>query len=114
MTPAWSPPDIERRYNDALNSLPHIHCRYQQRFVSDPYLTPPEDCAFCGYFAEPLYNDFGLWFMTVHPPGERYSADRLAASRMLLETAQSVAPWSPHAYKNLEALDRLPGQRLHI
>lgn len=84
-------------FTESLKRLPHVHCAYDKKVKPNIEMTPPEECASCGFFAEPHYVNFGLFLA---------EAGMLDEGRELLEVAVIIAPWSPDAAANLAAISR--------
>lgn len=80
--------EVEKRYKKAVRKLPHAHCSLQTQLRPDLPLTDPSECAFYGFFAEPLYVKAGLWLA---------QTSRYKDAIQLLEVAQAIAPWSAEA-----------------
>jgi tetratricopeptide (TPR) repeat protein len=92
-------------YFNALKRLPHVHSELEFKKRGSPLgvtISDPSACVACGFFAYPLYLNFGLF-----PLEHNY----LNAAKAILEVARAIAPWSDAAAadlgRTLEALGDL-------
>lgn len=79
----------------ALKRLPHVHSALEFKKRGSPAgvaITDPSKCIACGFFACPLYIDFGLFLLEHGYPHD---------AKVLLEVARAIAPWSDSAAANL-------------
>lgn len=87
-------------FEEALRRMPHVHCEFHGKINPRTKISPSEECAFCGFFSEPIYVNYGLFLM---------ETGLLDEGRDFLEAAVRIAPWSPDAAANLAVNHRERG-----
>jgi tetratricopeptide (TPR) repeat protein len=87
--PANAPSDlieeIDCRYKKSLALLPHSHCAAHSQLNPDLPRLDPNDCGFCGVFADLQYINIGYWL---------FHRKRLHEAIDFLRAARALCPWS--------------------